>query len=207
MNGFNRNLALIIGINNYKNGIKSLSNAERDAVKLAEILEKDHDYDVTTILNQDATKPKLLHLLETTLGEYNLTKSDRLLFYFAGHGVTINSKNEQVGYIVPQDANLENLQHNNDDLISMATLYQHFELLECDHFLLILDCCFAGAFRWLTTRRVNYAVSNVTKAHYDRFINSRAWQIITSAANNQEAFDFIRDNRGTGKDGQYSPLL
>ena len=35
---FNRNFAIIIGINNYKNGIRKLETAVPDARKLAEII-------------------------------------------------------------------------------------------------------------------------------------------------------------------------
>lgn len=44
MSDFTRNLAITIGINDYQNGISSLTNAKADALKLADILETEHDY-------------------------------------------------------------------------------------------------------------------------------------------------------------------
>lgn len=116
--------------------------------------------------------------------------------------MAINGDDGPAGYLVPQDADLK----SNDTLIPMTTLYEHLKSLQCGHLLLILDCCFAGAFRWSSTRKFIASPQKITKAHYDRFINSPAWQVITSAAHNQEAFDFIRDNRGMGKDNQHSPF-
>ncbi|WP_051151123.1 caspase family protein [Mastigocladopsis repens] len=43
---FSRNLAFVIGINNYNNGIPPLHNAVNDAKKLVEILREKHDYKV-----------------------------------------------------------------------------------------------------------------------------------------------------------------
>jgi uncharacterized short protein YbdD (DUF466 family) len=39
---FNRNFAVVIGINDYTNGIRELETAVPDAHKLAEILQKQH---------------------------------------------------------------------------------------------------------------------------------------------------------------------
>ena len=88
-NGFSRNLAFIIGINNYKNGISSLKTAVNDAKKLVETLREKHGYQVWVCLDEVATLNKLNQLLEKTLLE-QVTENDRLLFYFAGHGVALN---------------------------------------------------------------------------------------------------------------------
>jgi Caspase domain len=44
MSEFSRNLAFIIGINNYTNGISSLQNATNDAKNLVEVLREKHSY-------------------------------------------------------------------------------------------------------------------------------------------------------------------
>ncbi|NEO50510.1 MAG: caspase family protein, partial [Moorea sp. SIO4A3] len=51
---FSRNLALIIGINNYTNGISPLNTAVNDAKKLVEILREKHDYEVWDFLDKEA---------------------------------------------------------------------------------------------------------------------------------------------------------
>lgn len=40
---FHRNFAVIIGINNYQNNIRELETAVPDALKLAEIIQKQHE--------------------------------------------------------------------------------------------------------------------------------------------------------------------
>ncbi|MFK0734988.1 MAG: caspase family protein [Gloeotrichia echinulata HAB0833] len=73
-NEFSRNFAVIIGINNYQNSIKELKTAVPDALKLAEIIKKQHltlkaqyqaqnKYEVKLVLNQDASLSQLKQLI------------------------------------------------------------------------------------------------------------------------------------------------
>jgi WD40 repeat protein len=196
---FKRSLAVVIGINEYQNKITKLQTARRDAEVLAQILAEEHQYDeVILITDETECKPtlkNLLTLLEEKLPkEIQPTKDDRLLFYFAGHGIARDSDKGPAGYLVPQDADLE----KNENLLSMQKLYDCLSALWCRHLLVILDCCFAGTLRWSTARLATVIPTVIRKEHYDRFIKSSAWQAITSAAHNQEALDTIRlrDNRG-----------
>ncbi|MGH7998898.1 MAG: hypothetical protein ACREPR_05580 [Brasilonema sp.] len=67
---FNRSFAIIIGINNYENGIPALETAAPDALKLAQIIQEQHQklkqqyqaqnkYEVQLLLNQRVTLKKL----------------------------------------------------------------------------------------------------------------------------------------------------
>ena len=79
--------------------------------------------------------------------------------------------------------------------------------LNCRHFLIILDCCFAGRFRWESTRKGRTFPRAIHQEHYDRFIKFPAWQAITSASHDQEAFDILGDdNRGTVAGTNHSPF-
>ena len=210
---FQRSLAIIIGINNYQHGIKSLETAKYDAEELAKILSdknRQDSYEVTLITDDTNIKPtreNILNFLTKTLIEKKLTQSDRLLFYFAGHGIARTNENDQEyegpqGFLVPSDAHYNEL----DSLIPMREVYQSLAKLKCRHLLVILDCCFAGAFRWASTFRSHYTPRKITKAHYQRFTKFHAWQVITSSAYNQEALDFV-DNRGKDKtDDKHSPF-
>ncbi|AFZ22262.1 nSTAND1 domain-containing NTPase [Allocoleopsis franciscana] len=194
---FKRSLAIVIGINEYQNRIPKLKTARRDAEVLAEILEKEHQYDeVVLITDETEFKPTLQNLLilleERLPKEIKPTKDDRLLFYFAGHGIARDSDKGPAGCLVPQDADVE----KSENLLLMQKLHECLTALSCRHLLVILDCCFAGTFRWSSTRLATVIPRVVHKEHYDRFIKSPAWQAITSAAHNQEALDVLCDNRG-----------
>ncbi|NMF63331.1 hypothetical protein DP113_10785 [Brasilonema octagenarum UFV-E1] len=121
---FNRSFAIILGINNYENGIPKLETAAPDAFKLAQIIQDQHThlkqqyqaqnkYQVQLLLNQRVTLKKLRELIENFKKgqifldnkKVTVTKDDRVLFYFAGHGIALEALDNQegpVGYLVPQ---------------------------------------------------------------------------------------------------------
>ncbi|MEA5595446.1 caspase family protein [Rivularia sp. UHCC 0363] len=198
---FSRNLAFIIGINNYKNGISSLKTAVNDAKKLVETLREKHGYQAWVCLDEVATLNNLNQLLEKTLPE-QVTENDRLLFYFAGHGVALNGDDGPAGYLIPQDAK----QGDTDSYLPMTKLHDALSKLPCRHFLGIFDCCFSGAFRWSSTRDLLTEPEIIHKERYDRFITDPAWQIITSSASDQKALDNFRLDTERGQVGNHSPF-
>ncbi|MCC5617167.1 caspase family protein [Nostoc sp. CHAB 5836] len=222
---FNRNFAIIIGINDYVNGIRELETAVPDAHKLAQILQKQHQnlkeqyqaqnkYEVQLLLNKRVTLSKLKELIEDfKQGQIAfdnekvvVTESDRILFYFAGHGIALEALENQegpVGYLIPQDATLG----DSSTYLPMQELHDALNALSCRHLLAILDCCFAGAFRWASLKREILPKITVYKERYDRFISDAAWQVITSAADDQKALDSL-GMRGEVKEGNevHSPF-
>ncbi|NEO78251.1 caspase family protein [Moorena sp. SIO4G3] len=198
---FSRNLALIIGINNYTNGISPLNTAVKDAKKLVEILRKKHDYEVWECLDEVATLSNFNKFLSHTLPE-QVTENDRLLFYFAGHGVALNGDDGPAGYLIPQDA----LLGDTNSYLPMRKLHDALIQLPCRHFLGILDCCFAGAFKWSSTRDLLTSPEVIHQERYDRFITDPAWQIITSSASDQKALDNFNLDSERGQIGNHSPF-
>ncbi|NJN85645.1 MAG: hypothetical protein HC881_04165 [Leptolyngbyaceae cyanobacterium SL_7_1] len=195
MTKFERNLAIVIGINHYINGISRLGNAVNDAEKIAEVLKTQHDYEVWTYLNEQATLEKLQDLLTTQLPQH-VTETDRVLFYFAGHGEAVDTDDIVTGYLIPQDASKgETLTY-----LSMKRVQTALEELPCQHFIGILDCCFAGTFR--NSMRDIEAVPEgvIYQETFERFTKYSAWRIIASARSSEKAFDRGQTNSG------YSPF-
>ena len=220
MADFKRSLAVVIGINEYQDYPK-LQTARYDAERLAQILAIEHKYDYVILVVDDTYKEYrqgqelpvknkyqptldgLKNLLSKRLpAEIKPTQEDRLLFYFAGHGIPDDSDEGPKGYLVPLDADSK----KRDSLLPMQELYKYLAALNCRHFLVVLDCCFAGRFSWSSTRKGRTFPRVIHKEHYDRFINSPAWQAITSASHDQEAFDILCDNRGTVEGTKHSPF-
>ncbi|MEG4197277.1 nSTAND1 domain-containing NTPase [Microcoleus sp. Pol12A5] len=202
MSNFECSYALVVGINDYNNGIYSLKTAVSDATEIARILAKEHHYTVTLLLNQAATLSQLRQVLERELPK-QIKAGDRFLFYFAGHGIALNCEDGPEGYLVPQDARLGNV----STYLQMSEVHQALLHLPCRHFLGILDCCFAGAFRWSSLRKaIPVELSTLHKERYDRFIQDPAWQVVTSAAYDQSAWDAfdLKDDRG--QLGSHSPF-
>lgn len=177
--------AIIIGINDYIHGIPPLRTAVNDAQRLAHILEQDYNYQV--YLHTDATLATLHHLLTAHLPQI-VGNNDRVLFYFAGHGMALDGLEDDdgpTGYLVPQDAHSD----ARDSFLSMQDLHDALTKLPCRHLLAILDCCFAGTLRWATLRDWVRMPDVIHRERYLRYIRDPAWQVITSAAYDQPALD------------------
>jgi WD40 repeat protein len=203
---FQLNLAVVIGINDYHNGIPALGTAKQDAEAIAEILEQDYHYQVHLITEHQATSQNLQQWLAADLPvSLNKVTPSRLLFYFAGHGIALNGDDGPQGYLIPQDAKLGNVA----TYLPMQQVEAALTQLSCRHCLVILDCCFAGAFRWSSTRKFVSLTETIHKERYDRFIQDPAWQVITSAASDQYALDNLdlNSDRGIAQNNpQHSPF-
>lgn len=199
-----RNVALVIGINYYTDlRIADLTTARFDAKKLANVLDEDYNYEVTLLTdeNQLATFAGIEQALEQLADRVkprDAVEKVRLVFYFAGHGMPSQGEDGQAGALVAQDAELE----QRKNFLPMKDLYDSLTALDCHHVLIILDCCFAGAFKF-NTRDLGfeYTPEEITKERYQRYEGSAAWQVIASAAYDQKALDITLDNRGVKRSG------
>jgi Caspase domain len=176
---FDRNLAVVIGIDLYENhpNIHNLSTPVIDANAFADLLETEYEYkpeNVQRLINEKATLKELRTLLNNTLLDRLQPKdSDRLIFYFAGHGLPKNSDKGPTGYLVPYDAKLG----QESSFLPMSEVYEALNKLHCHHLLVVLDCCFAGTFRWANSRKLIAELETIRREHYDRFIRFPAWQV------------------------------
>jgi WD40 repeat protein/tetratricopeptide (TPR) repeat protein/energy-coupling factor transporter ATP-binding protein EcfA2 len=190
---FTRSLAVVIGIDIYSNGIRPLTTAVNDATRLADLLRTTHGYETILLTEPAIGQPVTQTYLHKFLTEDLTTRlgdDDRLLVYFAGHGVALDGEDGPRGYLATQDANPQ----NSDSFLAMTDLHAWLTDLPCRHMLAILDCCFAGAFRWSATRQLRVLPDVIYKERYDRYLRSPAWQVLTSAAYDQEALDILAGN-------------
>jgi WD40 repeat protein len=185
---FTTSHAFIIGINDYQH-LSSLNTAVRDAEVLAEALALDHAYQVhPPLLN--ACKADIEQLISEVMPE-KIKPEDRVLFYFAGHGIAMDSDDNPKGYLVPADA-----QPGDDStLVAMDYFHEAISSLSCQHGLLILDCCFAGAFKWSTGYRdIIFDLPDIIyEERFYQYVQDPAWQVITSSAADQKAVDILAE--------------
>ena len=180
--------AFIIGIDDYQH-LSPLSTAVNDAEGLARQLEEEHRYIVHgPLLN--STRAELEAWLEKTMSAV-VGADDRVMIYFAGHGIALDSERGPRGYLVPADAR----PGDTDSLLSMESLHRAIAGLPCRHGLLILDCCFSGAFRWATGfRDLVVDLPNVIyEERFWQYTRDPAWQVITSSGSDQKAADSLVD--------------
>lgn len=201
---FTTSHAFLIGINAYEH-LTPLSTAVNDATVIAERLANQHGFQVHPPL-LDADHKRIRKLLTVDIPKL-VGEDDRVLFYFAGHGIALDSEAGPNGYLVAADTQAG----KDDTLIPMQMLHDALTGLPCRHGLLILDCCFSGAFKWSSGfRDVLFDLPKVIyEERFWRYCKDPAWQVITSAAHDQKAVDILT-NQSLGlretNGGAHSPF-
>lgn len=129
-----RRVALIIGNAAYQDASARLQNPVNDARSMEEILQKS-GFEVITRTNTDR---RTLYAAVKEFGQ-KLKKSDVGLFYYAGHGVQIESAN----YLLPVDLKLGELNDGDDlrrDAYPLAELLDRMREANTRN-IVILDAC------------------------------------------------------------------
>ena len=143
---FARHHAFIVGIDAYQN-VSRLKTAVNDARELAQVLAEKQHFEVHAARCSTRAATRCARCSETMARL--VTADDRVLFYFAGHGIAADGDDGPAGYLVPADAD----PHDLKTFIPMAELQDALQALPCRHLLLVLDCCFSGAFKWASQTR------------------------------------------------------
>ncbi|MES2800051.1 MAG: caspase family protein [Bacteroidota bacterium] len=101
---FNNVHAIVIGISNYEE-IKQLNYADDDAELIAYLIEKNYPKSKGNIIKLTDKKASELNIL-TGLNQVmkKVQANDLVIFYFAGHGNTTNTKSSGKGYLLAYDA-------------------------------------------------------------------------------------------------------
>ncbi len=128
--------ALLIGINNYHKTYQQLKAPEDEMNDLAELLQKKGGFEVKIADRKDDAG---LKTIITEFFDYR-TPEDMLLFYFAGHG-SLGRKGEF--YFIAENT-VKGKEHVNG--IKASFVLDDMELSRSEKQIIILDCCFSGAF-------------------------------------------------------------
>ena len=191
--GFARSRAVVLGVDAYGAGIPRLRSAVADARAIAAALADGQGFEVRTGFDGEVSAAAVRALVERALPA-ELGADDRLLFYFAGHGIAVDGDDGPAGYLLPADARRD----DPASFLAMRAVHDALAALPCRHVLIVLDCCFAGSFRWSSLRDVAPAPAPMYRERYQRFVESPAWQVLTSAAGDQAALDRLAPDRGEG---------
>lgn len=214
MSDIKRSLAVVIGINEYVNNIPPLQTAVNDAKQFAKLLTDKYEYEVLLLLDTEATLSHFSDLLagftEKTLlfpegKQVQIEADDRILFYFGGHGIALDGLDNAegpAGFLIPQDGERD----DSGTWLSMQRLHDNLIQLPCRHSLIILDCCFAGTFRWAAAHREAVRSQKVYRERYARFTAGCAQQVITSAAHDEKAADSLYRFGQRSETSDHSPF-
>ncbi len=179
--------AYIIGIGEYPQGISNLQTPEADARQLAALLESQFRYDVHLYTGEVGLE-KMAEILAEIATPSPTAHQEHVLIYFAGHGIALdNDAGIPEGFLLPADARPLDV----TSYLPMSRLSEAAVARDPHHLMIILDCCFAGSFKWAPQqrriRRQNR--QGATRAKFEYFRNNKCWQIITSASYDETALD------------------
>lgn len=175
--------AVVIGIDTYRYWPK-LNYAVNDAKAVRETLIQKYHFkpeNIISLLNEEATREKILSTLGDFLGNPDtIKKEDRVFIFFAGHGTTRKlPSGRDLGYIIPVDADLQNYQGQS---ISMTNFQDISEAIPANHVLFVMDSCYSGL---ALTRGGAFKTEN-----YIREVSRRkSRQMLTAGGMNEQVAD------------------
>lgn len=168
---YERSFALVIGNSDYRNGWSSLPGVHADVSEVSRTLTK---VGFKTLIGVNYSKQQLDSAFSNFIATYGNEQNTRLLFYFAGHGYTVNtSYGDKLGYLVPVDAPLpENgISLFQGKSMEMAQVEIYAKRVQCKHALFVFDACFSGSI-FSQTRAISDALSYKTTQPVRQFITS-----------------------------------
>lgn len=131
---------LVIGINEYAQAARlhsACSDAEAVAAHLTERLAFPGP-NVRLLRDGEATRQAIMAQFMALADR--AAPDDRVLVFFAGHGFTRTSRRGEVGFLVPQDGDPDDL----STLIRWDELTRNAEIIPAKHLLFIMDACYGG---------------------------------------------------------------
>lgn len=132
--------AFIIGLENYQpqaKPIKPVAYAEADAKAMAKALEQlgIPAGNIEVLLSAQATKTSFESRFKAAIA--GLTAADSFIFFFAGHGLSINDQN----YLTCHDSQRGDLAATS---IRLDWIFHSVRKTKCQHATFFLDCCHSG---------------------------------------------------------------
>lgn len=177
--------AVVIGINKYEHA-NPLASAVNDAEEVAQVLADQFGFEPSNIAclqDESATRAAIMSAF-MKLTNANIQPDDRVVFFFSGHGHTVDGSRE-TGFLVPQDGNADDL----STLIRWDELTRNADLIPAKHILFLMDACYGG----LAVHR--RAVAPGTSRFLNDILQRRARQVLAAGKADQT----VSDGDGTRK--------
>ncbi|MCI0564649.1 MAG: caspase family protein, partial [Nitrososphaera sp.] len=177
---YGKSYAVVIGIDKYQK-VDGLKYAVADAKAMANVFKK-HDFDVTTIYDQQATYQNILTELGTRLVN-RVSENDRVVIYFAGHGETHKARGgREMGYLLPVAGEFNNLAGT---AINMSMIRDLADALPAKQVLFLVDVCYGG----IAGQMRSPGKMTVDENYVRMVTRERGRQLITAGGKGQQALE------------------
>lgn len=133
--------ALLIGVSRYTNGWPSLTSIPREVADIEDVL-LEHGFDVRVVM--DPSSHELQGAFRDFINDYGYEPSNRLFFFFSGHGHTRDDGRK--GYLVPGEAPDPRRDERGflRKALPMTQIVAWAKAIEVRHALFVFDSCFSG---------------------------------------------------------------
>ena len=128
--------AIVIGVDNYPSPLPTLLTAVKDAKAIGALLTQSYGFQVTLLIDKDATRANILNAISRFRDTLN--ENDSLLIYYAGHGYSDRPADK--AYWLPVDAD----SIYSPNRIIADDLTTDVKVQNARHVLVISDSCYAG---------------------------------------------------------------
>ena len=137
-----RAYALIVGISQYQ-GFKNLEQTIGDPERMRRFLLDDAGFDyVHVITDEKVTRDRLRTLIQDEFRK-RVGPDDRFIFYWSGHGIPVNARSRQLGYL-PLTGSAKN---SIASMLAMRDVLSWTDIIDAKQALHVLDTCFSGLAR------------------------------------------------------------
>jgi len=165
--------ALIIGINIYQN-LPRLKTAVNDARAVGKVLKNQYGFQVTTLLDREATRSNIVSQLNRLIN--GLNENEHLLIYYAGHGYFDNQAEE--AYWQPHDADTS----EDTDWIISDRITSIINRSIAKNILIVADSCYSGTLTRQGRGLARIPISN-RQRYLEKMLNTRSRLLIASGGN------------------------
>jgi len=176
--------ALIIGIDNYSNLDFNwqLQYAVQDAKGVTKSMRDNFEFnDIIELYNEQATKSNF----QQAISNFRKTgKEDGIFIFFAGHGHTESTPDGDLGYIIPHDGSMNEIEMYKN--ISMNELKDFLKPISAKHVFVVVDACYSGTL--LTTRGVQEK-PEPDLGYLREITRGRVRQVLTAGGKGQQVLD------------------
>lgn len=170
--GVERSYALVIGVGHYDNNSYSNLPSENDAIKVKNFLINQAGFDNVRVVTGDKVTRERIFSLMSNYSRI-LTKKDRFLFYWSGHGVTGGQARRKQGYLAVKTSTV-----NPATMLSMSKISTWDNNFKAKQTLYLIDACFSGI-------AASKAMS-IRQEQTIKRISRPSRQILTAGLENQE---------------------
>jgi hypothetical protein len=137
--------------------------------------------EITTLFNKQATKNNI----QQAFSSYrNTGKEDGIFIFFAGHGHTETTPDGDLGYIIPHDGSMNEMEMFKN--ISMNELKDLLKPIPAKHAFVVVDACYSGT---LLATRGAQTEPETDLSYFKEITRGRVRQVLTAGSKNQTVLD------------------